>query len=88
MAILPCNIIMSFSGTKDIIYVVYLTVMLLYTIEDPQKLKNIKWVVALIIVFFFQSVFISQGIYITVLVLIFLIFFCKKEQKSLECNIR
>jgi hypothetical protein len=55
MAVLPCNIIMSFSGTKDIIYaamVVYLTVMLLYTIEDPQKLKSIKWIIALIIVFF------------------------------------
>lgn len=84
MAVLPCNIIMSFSGTKDIIYaamVVYLTVMLLYTIEDPQKLKSIKWIIALIIVFFLQSVFRSQGIYITVLTSILLILFSKKHKK-------
>ncbi|MSS19588.1 DUF6020 family protein [Pseudoramibacter porci] len=84
MAILPCNMIMSFSGTKDIVYaamVVYLTVMLLYTIEDPQKLKSIKWIIALIIVFFFQSIFRSQGIYITVLVSILLIVFSKKYKK-------
>lgn len=84
MAILPCNIIMSFSGTKDVIYaamVIYLVIMLLEIIDSPSKLKEKKWIIGLIIVFFFQSVFRSQGIYITVLVLILLILFSKKSKK-------
>lgn len=84
MAILPCNMIMSFSGTKDIIYaamVIYLTVMLLDVIEEPEKLDNIKWIIALIVVFFLQSVFRSQGIYITVLILTLLIIFSNKNRK-------
>lgn len=83
MAILPCNMIMSFSGTKDVIYiamVVYL--MLLLIIDSSQKLKEKKWTIGLISIFFFQSVFRSQGIYITILALIILILFSKKNKKA------
>jgi hypothetical protein len=70
----PCNAIMSFSATKDIIYAAtfaVLTVLTAMVIMRPERLKNKKFLCGMIVVFFVNMIFRSQSIYVLTLGLLF-----------------
>ena len=71
--LLPTNAIMSFSGTKDVIFsalVVWMVLLCIEAAKDPARLKTTGFLARLAAVAFLMMIFRNQGVYIVVFALV------------------
>lgn len=83
---LPTNPIMAMSATKDILFSAFIALAVMFLLmisENPERLKSVKFDIALTAVFILVSIFRNQGKYIVIVTFVLSLFLLWKYKKQL-----